>query len=1150
MNNYIQFKNKIVKVNVLYNIILLLLIFTTVGISTSYSKVSTNTYNLAQVIKEKRATINVTNKTLKDILTQIQTQTNIGYGFTSNVNAEKELFTINAKNETVQNILDELLKNSNYTYSILDDKVIIEPKVQNRAVPTSQQTNQNTKVEIKGKVIDEDTKKPVVGATIILLGTTEGAISDENGEFRIQAKIGTELEVSFMGMKPMKLKISKAENNLIIGLKPDLLSIESVVVTGIFTRKAESFTGSAVTLTAKDLQRVGNQNLFQSIKNLDPSLMNIENLEFGSNPNKMPELEMRGTSSFPATSKSGLKGNYQNKSNQPLFILDGFPVSSETVFDMDMNRVQSLTILKDAAAKAIYGSKAANGVVVIETKMLASEAVRISYTGSVDITAPDLTSYNMANAREKLEIEVQDGFYQSNHQPTFIAKQNLYNNRLRDVNEGLNTYWLAKPLQTGVGTKHSLSAEMGSKQVRVIGDFGYQNIQGVMKESLRENVSGSLNVAYRVDKLLIKNVMSINSNRSADSPYGSFNEYALMNPYHRSEDENGKITPYAEFFPEGSFSSGESFPNPLYNSTINTSLTNSYLEFINNFYTEWSITSTLKLTARLGITAKSNKADEFYPANHTMFSKYSADDKYRKGKYIANNGNMSDVNGDIYLNYSKVVGKNYFFFNIGGSISERKYQETIHQAEGFPSERMNNILFARQYAKDSSPDGSEGTVRDIGGLAVFAYTYDDRFLFDGTLRQSASSQFGANKRWGTFWSTGIGWNIHNEKFLGGIEDLSLLKLRASVGTTGNQNFDNYLAISTYQYYLDRTYNGFLGTYLQGMANPDLSWERKLDYNIGLDFRYKFISLKLDYYLAFTKNSLADVSLPGSNGFSIIKDNLGEVKNNGLEAALTLTPLQNENGFINCTFMVSTNKNKILKVSESLRQFNEKQKKAASDTQRNAPLPMYEEGRSMNSIWAVQSLGIDPATGNEIFLNRNGERTTVWNANDQIVGGVNMPSYTGNFGVNGEYKGFGANIVFRFLGGGQMYNETLVNKIENINMHSNVDRRVLSSRWTKPGDVKQFKRLGKDRSLPMVNGDFPEQKTQSTSRFIQDRNELDLGSINVYYDFKRELVRKIGMERLKVGFYMNDVYKWSSMGVERGTSYPFARTMSIQINATF
>lgn len=1002
--------------------------------------------------------------------------------------------------------------------------------------------------KVNGRVVST-ANHPIAGVSVTVKGSGRGTVTDQSGEFSLEASDGDILEFRFLGMKTEEVPVT-GQSPLAVTMHEQAAAIDEVVVNGIFTRKAESFTGSIVTLQGEDLQRTGNSNIFQSLKNLNPSLMNIDNMDMGSNPNVMPELQLRGTSSFPGTTTSELKGNYQNNPNQPLFILDGFPVSVEKVFDMDMNRVESLTILKDASAKAIYGSRAANGVVVIETKRLTANEVVVYYSGSVDITAPDLTSYNLCNALEKLEIERIEGFYETSHMPDVIKKQNIYNQRLRDAKEGLNTEWIKKPVQTGVGTKHSLMVEMGSDKVKGSATLSYNNVKGVMKKSGRNTIDASMSLLYRTKAIQFRNVMEITNTQAEDSPYGSFSEYAAMNPYHRDRDENGQITRYAEIAQTGGYTFNQKFTNPLYNATLGTSFTSSYIEFRDNFYAEANFNPYLKLTARFSVTSKTNKADSFYPADHTRFESYSEEDKYRRGQYILNNGSMNTLDGDIYLNWNREYGKHLVMVNVGGNIGQSKYQENYHTAEGFPSDKMNNILFARQYAKDSKPMGSESTVRDIGLLAVASYSYDNRLLLDATVRRSASSQFGENNRWGLFWSVGLGYNLHNMDFFSRIDGLSMLKIRGSVGTTGNQNVASYQQIVTYNYYMDKMYNNFLGVYLQGMANSDLAWERKLDYNIGLDVVYKWMNLKFDYYLAYTENLLTDISLPTSNGFGSVKENLGKVRNRGLDVMLTVTPYRSREGFLNLTFGITTNDNKIIKISDALQKYNDDRRGDASNTQQNRPLPIYENGSSMNGIWAVQSLGIDPASGNEKFLKRDGTTTFVWDAVDMICAGNSMPKFNGNFGLNGEYRGFGLSVVFRFLGGGQMYNTTLVDKIENIDISRNVDRRLLSARWTKEGDQKHFKRLGLDRTQPMVDGTFPEEKTRATTRFVQDRNELDLGSLSVYYDFPRAWCQKVKLERIKLSFLMNDVYKWSSMGVERGTTYPFARTMSLKLNVVF
>ncbi|MEG0500254.1 MAG: carboxypeptidase-like regulatory domain-containing protein, partial [Rikenellaceae bacterium] len=302
-------------------------------------------------LQEKSVTLKMTDATINEILSEIKKQTNLNFIYKD---AELKSFgkkTISLSNVTVEKALNEILSDKNLSYKIEGNSISIFKK----SAPTAQD---NTKpVKIEGKVLDGKTKKPIVGATVILKNSPNGAITDDAGKFTLNCKIGQEIEVSFVGMKPLTLKISKASADMIIEMENDALNVEDVVVTGIYTRKSDSFTGSAVSFKAKDLKAVGGSNVLQSLKSLDPSFTITENNNYGSDPNRMPDIEIRGKSSVV-----GLKEEYATDPNQPLFILDGFETTLKTVVDLNMDRVASVTILKDAASTAIYGSKAANGV--------------------------------------------------------------------------------------------------------------------------------------------------------------------------------------------------------------------------------------------------------------------------------------------------------------------------------------------------------------------------------------------------------------------------------------------------------------------------------------------------------------------------------------------------------------------------------------------------------------------------------------------------------------------------------------------------------------------------------------------------------------------------------------------------------------------
>jgi TonB-linked SusC/RagA family outer membrane protein len=1003
---------------------------------------------------------------------------------------------------------------------------------------------------IKGKVLHSETRQPLEVVAIMVLGTKVGTYSDRNGEFEIKVKDGQEVLASLIGMTSQVIKITADTKVLNFSITDVDFKIEDLVVTGIATRKAESFTGSVVTIRGEDLKRVGNQNIFQSLKNIDPSVYIMENMTMGSDPNSLPNMNMRGGTSFDESMGDvNLKGNYQNKPNQPLFILNGFEVTAEKVFDMDMNIVESLTILKDASAKALYGSKAANGVVVIETKKLIANQPRITYTGSLDLTMPDLSSYNVCNALEKLDVEFKENVYPDNN-PASLA--NYYSLRKR-VLEGLDTYWLSKPVQMGYGQKHSLIVELGKDELRTSINIAHYDNQGVMKGSGRKTLSGGFNISYKFKKIRFQNNFSFTNNNSSDSPYGSFTTYTTLNPYLNPYDNNGNLLAI--------LSNGAR--NPMNDGMIGTFLTSKYLEITNNFVAEYDVIPGLKLRARFGITKKENGADRYYPVTHSRFATYSADNTSRKGQYELNDGNSNQISGDFYLNYNKTINeKHNFFFSAGVNLAENKYHEVIHYAEGFPSVNMNDIMFALQYNIDKiRPSGTSGFTRTLGFLTMASYTYMDRFLIDGTYRINASSVFGNSDRWAPFWSFGLGWNMHKENFIKNLSFIKQLKVRGSLGSSGNQNFLNNKSLTVNNYYTTDRYTNLIGSYATNMENPDLKWEQKMDYNVGLDADIYGLNVRLDVYRTITQNLVTSVSTAPSTGFANVSANLGKVENKGIEASLSYTVFQNANGFFRISGSYTNNKNTILEISEAMRTYNAKQLAIINDrnsiSSNTKPTILYYDGLPMNTIWAVQSYGIDPATGIELLKGKNGESTYTWKASDMVPSGISVPRWRGNFGFNGDYKGVGISVTFTYMGGGQLYNQTLVDKIENTAITSNFDRRVLTQRWMAPDQMVQYKRNTGSTPYDMRNGlyfysgsTWNQEPTRATQRFVQNQNELNISSVSLYYDFSRKWLSSFGFERLKFAAYMNDVLKVSTIGIERGTIYPFARTISFSLTATF
>ena len=661
----------------------------------------------------------------------------------------------------------------------------------------STRVNSKQELRIHGKVTDK-WKNPLPGVTVRVKDVLLGGATDKDGKYVIvvPGKITKPvLLFSFVGMTSKEVPyLGNSEIN--VTLEEEQAKINEVVVTGMFNRRVESFTGSATTFKQEDILRVGNQNLIKSLKNLDPAFQIIENLEYGSDPNRMPTVQLRGQTSFP-----NLQGEYENNPNQPLFILDGFETTLEKVYDLDMNRVASVTLLKDAAAKAIYGSKAGNGVVVIETIRPKSGELRVYYSGDFGIEAPDLTGYDLMNAEEKLAYEVQIGMYGPSR--GLITAYDSYKKVYDDVVRGVDTYWLSKPLRTGFSNKHSVTLEGGDERMRYQFGLYYNNVAGVMKKSDRSTLNVNTTLSYSYRNLLFRNTIEFSRNWSKNSPYGSFSEYTSLNPYWAPYDEDGNLI---KEFTVHKGQSDESiyeyhYYNPLYNATLNTKDKSGYTEVQDNFSADWRIDKALRVVGSFGYSRREGSADVFYPASHTKFIYYDKNGMSdRKGQYSKRDEASERVSLQAGVNFNKTFGEHLLFANVTWNVSTSRAMSTTVVAEGFGNDYMDDISFGTNYEKNGKPRGSSSKLREIGIIGALNYSYADRYLFDASLRRSASSAYGKDSRWGTFWSLGVGWNLHHERFLEANEWIRTLKLRASLGYTGNQNLDPSQSRARYKYY--------------------------------------------------------------------------------------------------------------------------------------------------------------------------------------------------------------------------------------------------------------------------------------------------------------------------------------------------------------
>lgn len=1082
------------------------------------------------IAQEQVISLNLKNVTYLELFNELHRQTGVRFLYSSDQLENLSRIDVVADRKKMREVLEDALKETSLTCVFEEDMVMLRER----------QQQQVSELVVKGLVTDTK-KQPLPGVTVMIKGTSLGTVTDAEGHYVLTIPQRDELVLvfSFVGMNSREVTY-KGEKELNVELEEKIAEMDEVVVTGIFQKSQASFTGSATTVTAKELQQFGNRNLLQSLHNIDPSINIIENNAFGSNPNRLPEVQIRGNSSIPNVDE--LKDQTRVDLNTPLIVLDGFETTLQKLIDINENEVETLTILKDASATAIYGSRGANGVIVITTKKPAMGQLRVSYKGDVNIEIPDLTGYDLLEAREKLELEKRVGLYSKPSNPDQDWRlQRYYSYLLDEVNSGVNTYWLSKPLQTSVGQRHALKVEGGDKSFRYSASLQWNDIRGVMKESYRKTFNGAIQLSYYWKNLKFSNNLMISAGKRQESPYGDFSEYAKMNPYWRTHDENGKILKRLGNSGEIDYDFRWSrLPvNPLYNATLNTYDRGNNTDITNNFMLEWKVLETLDLRGRFGITKNTDETRVFKPADHTDFADYSEDDMFRKGTYAYGISNSFSYEGSLNLAYHQSFGKHLLVAGVDVNLREGRSRSSSFKAEGFTNENFDDISSALQYEKNGKPSGAESTVRSVGFTGNVNYTYDNRYFADLSGRMDGSSQFGSNKRFAPFWAVGIGWNMHNESFLKEVSWVNMLKLRFSVGTSGSQHFNAYQAIQTYRYFLDDKYYAWNGSSLIAMGNPDLKWQQKRDYNIGLDVKLwdNRITIGGDFYIAKTNDLISTLTLPAANGFTTYIENIGSLKNTGYELRLSAYVLRKDQMSWSVSFAGIHNKNKIVEVSQALL---DAQNAIEAEDLVN-PNVQFRPGYSSNTIWTVRSAGIDPGTGKEVFISRDGNRTYNWSASDIVATGVSDPKLEGNISSMFRYKGLSLNVSFGYRFGGQIYNSTLANKVEvsKTAIGWNVDARVFHDRWKNIGDQASFK--GLDDFTP----------TNKTSRFVQDETTFRCQNMTLQYELKSQALNKLlGIDYCLFSASTSDLFYISTVKRERGTSYPFSRQFSLGVNVVF
>lgn len=987
------------------------------------------------------------------------------------------------------------------------------------------------RTDVHGVVVDETEHLPMPGVAVAIVKGDKvvgGVSSNLDGEFSLSVPKGAVLRFTYIGYATQTLQPDYSKSMEVV-MKEDFQKMEEVVVNGYFTRNRNTYTGAAKSLSGDELLSVSATNILQALSTLDAGLNITQNNAAGSNPNSIPDMVIRSTTSLATGNEVGL--------NAPLIVIDGVESTLQALYDMNIQDIERVDILKDASATALYGENAANGVIIIERKRVSQAPVRVRYTFTPKMSFADLSSYELCDASQKLQLERMAGLYTvgsfpkpSNVTLTQSDIDNIYYERLALASSGRNIDWKSKPVRNSFSHTHSLSVSGRGSSLDYNFTADYSDVNGVMKDDGRSRYGMNMYLSYRVREKLIVTLRAEHTSLTTNaSRYGSFADYIGANPYDTPYDEYGGLRPQLAY----------QMNNPLYEASLSSfgktqdRTQNVSLDVRYNFKPNLYVTAQGSYSTTRGQSDKYTSPDSNYFANETNLS--------QKGYYQLGNVGADNWSGKVVGNWIHSFDKEGTMstVNLGWEIKRNKKTTSYMTGSGFLSDELADIAYATSYYNNQLPQGKEDLSTSVGGFAAVNFMWKNRYVVDGSYRLSGSSKFGSDKRTAPFWSVGAGYNMHNESWLRDTGAVDILRLRASYGYTGSVKFDSYQAMSTYFYSTNYLHYAGVGAVPVAMANPDLTWQTTKKFNVGLtsSFLGDRLNVNVDYYREKTDDMLIDVSLPPSSGAASVKNNFGKQESYGLEFSAWGKIIQTRDWMWSLSVNGLHSKTTIKAISDALKRKNEENGKVTDET---SPRLQFRENESPTAIYAVRSAGIDPASGREIFIKKDGSYTYDYSALDQVACGDRNPKLQGTISSMLQWKDLSLNINFSYRFGGDMYNSTRMSKVENIDPRRNADVRAFTERWKQPGDLVPYLAISSTGGRSYTYSD----------RFVEKDNELWLSSIMLQYNVPQRWTKAVGLQRAYVSAGAEDLFRLTSAKYERGTDYPFSRSVNMSFSITF
>ncbi|WP_299705220.1 TonB-dependent receptor [uncultured Pontibacter sp.] len=978
---------------------------------------------------------------------------------------------------------------------------------------------------ITGKVTGAGDGSPLPGVSVVVKGTSTGTATSADGTFSVNVPgDANTLVFRYIGYITKEVAVG-AGNNIDVALQLDNKQLSEVVITGYTEQAVEKITGSVSTVNSKSIEQVPIATFDQILQGRAPGLQ----VSAGSGqPGSTARVRIRGNGSI-------------SSSNDPLYIMDGVPIDANVFATINPNDIASVNILKDAASTSLYGSRAANGVIVITTKRGTAGKTTFTYRGMQGYSTPTRAEFNQMNTTEKIEYETflaskgmyrgtVGGWYSRNNlAPTHANYLSI--DQINSLKEGLsenNEDWQKVFFRNGKTQSHEVNASGGDAKTRFYISGAYFNQEGIMLRSDLERYTTRINIDHDTQNRFRFGVnasagyseqASIESEGAAALANPVLAVY-LANPYDLLRDpETGEINTVTTNVGGRAFDRIQATTNDR-----------KELKAVTSAYAEFDILKELKLRNVTGVDYRTREFDRLIQPN-TIPGDASVG---KKGSLNQASNRRTKFISTTTLNYKKALGERHFIDLLaGGEVNKETFKSTTYTGYGL-NDKIWTPAGITQGNADMIPvvGGTNSESALISSFFNGNYTLDGKYNLSAGIRRDGSSRFGANNRYATFWSVGASWNISEENFMQNFGALDNLKLRASYGTSGNQEgIGDFERLGQFSIV---SYNG-----QQGIApnpstpdNPDLKWEVLNSANVGLDFSFlnRRISGTFDVYNNITSDLFISTQLSRTSGFTTLQRNAGKMRNRGIEVGLNADVIRSNDFVWNLGVNYGYNDNEILDLMQ-VEEFE-------------AGTSIIRKGLPLGTHYIPSYAGVNPANGDPLYLDANGGITNDYGQAVYNTHGTFNPPHTGGFNSNMSYKRLELAAFFSFVQGNQLFNNNTFFFTNPASFAGyNQDARLLNA-WKQPGDVTEFARWDAPR--------------QFSSQDLEDASYLRLRNLTLAYSLPSALTQKAFISNARVflqGQNLFTVTNYTGFDPEDDNNiqmaqYPMPRTYTVGVDVTF